>query len=54
MFHADALFPFNAKMAEHSKEHDLVALQIVDTTFVIHGTPGAALPESIYQQMLCP
>jgi hypothetical protein len=39
MFRADALFPFNAKMAEHSKEHDLVALQIVDTAFVIHGAP---------------
>jgi hypothetical protein len=36
-------------MAECSKEHDLVALQIVDTAFVTHGTPGAALPEAIYQ-----
>jgi GxxExxY protein len=39
-------------MAEPSPEHDLVARQIVDAAFAVHGTLGPGLLESVYQQCL--
>ena len=39
-------------MVEPSPEHDLVARQIVDAAFAVHGTLGPGLLESVYEQCL--
>jgi GxxExxY protein len=39
-------------MAKPSPEHDLVGRQIVDAALAVHGTLGAGLLVSVYEQCL--
>jgi len=42
----------DAKMAEPPTEHELVARQMADGAFIVHGTLGPGLPQSVNEQCL--